>query len=110
MRLSSFTDSVYPQGSFYFSALLRAGDVRVNGLKTRADIILNAGDEVAYYTTPKMEAKPSHSCIYADEYIYPYDYYYLDGENVFIDPTVNTPEILSRRWLINVALTLGFRF
>ena len=70
MRLSSFTDSVYPQGSFYFSALLRAGDVRVNGLKTRADIILNAGDEVAYYTTPKMEAKPSHSCIYADEYIY----------------------------------------
>ena len=47
---------------------------------------------------------------YADEYIYPYDYYYLDGENVFIDPTVNTPEILSRRWLINVALTLGFRF
>ena len=45
---------------------------------------------------------------YADEYIYPYDYYANDGS--VIDITKNTPEILSRKWLFNIALTLGFRF
>ena len=44
---------------------------------------------------------------YADEYIYPYDYYANDGS--VIDITKNTPEILSRKWLFNIALTLGFR-
>ena len=69
-RLRDFTDAVYPQGSFYFSALLRAGDIRVNGVKTRSDMPLKGGDEVVYYTTPKMESKPSHSTIYAGQHIY----------------------------------------
>ena len=49
---------------------------------------------------------------YADEYIYPYDYYYynIKEDEVATDKNVDTPEILSRKWLFNVALTLGFRF
>lgn len=65
--LKTFTDATYPQGSFYLSALLRSGDVRVNGVKVRSSVPLSAGDEVTYFTTPKMEAKPSHSVIYADQ-------------------------------------------
>ena len=66
-NLKDFTDSVYPQGSFYYSALIRSGDIRVNGAKVRASVPLKEGDEVTYYTTPSMEAKPSHRVIYADE-------------------------------------------
>ncbi len=48
---------------------------------------------------------------YANQYIYPYDYYYIDDAGYAnIDYTVDTPEIRSKRWLWNVVLTLGFRF
>lgn len=67
--LKDFTDCTYPQGSFYLSALLRASDVRVNGVKVNKNVRLKPGDEVAYYTTPKQEQKPSHSVIYADEFL-----------------------------------------
>ncbi len=65
--LKTFTDTTYPQGSFAFAALLRARDVKVNGVRVGADVALEAGDEVAYYTTPAQEAKRSHDVIYADE-------------------------------------------
>lgn len=68
--LKEFTDNTYPQGSFAFNALIKRGDVRVNGEKKRADCKVNVGDEVVYYTTPTQEAKPSHSIIYEDENIY----------------------------------------
>ena len=46
---------------------------------------------------------------YADEYIYPYDdYWFLDDGTV--DPAAYAPEILNKRMLWNVMLTLGFRF
>ena len=66
-NLRDFTDCTYPQGSFYFSRLLKSGDIRVNGAKVRRNCPLNPGDEVVYYTTPKMESKPSHSVIYAGQ-------------------------------------------
>ena len=47
---------------------------------------------------------------YADTYIYPYDYYYLDGDQPMVDTSMPTPVILSRRTLWNVLLTIGFRF
>lgn len=47
---------------------------------------------------------------YAREYIYPYDYYALNGNDIVIDPRIETPEILSKRWLLNAVLTFGFRF
>ena len=51
-----------------------------------------------------------HATRYQNEYIYPYDYYVIDGDNAIVDYSVDTPEILSKRWLFNVALTFGFRF
>lgn len=56
-RLRDFTDEHYAQGSFAFSRLLREKDVRVNGKKTGENVMLEAGDEVAYYTTLKEEAR-----------------------------------------------------
>ena len=41
---------------------------------------------------------------YADEYIYPYSDYIL-GEDYF-----PSPEILNRKWMYDVMLTIGFRF
>lgn len=64
--LKDFTDCTYPQGSFYFGALLKRGDIRVNGVKVRENRPLKEGDEVVYYTTLKEEAKPSHSVVYED--------------------------------------------
>lgn len=68
--LKDFTDSSYPQGSFCFPRLLKAKDIRVNGVKTGSNIALKTGDIVTYYTTAEQEAKPSHSVIYADESVY----------------------------------------
>ena len=39
--LKTFTDSVYPQGSFCLAALLRAKDVKVNGVRVSKDMPLN---------------------------------------------------------------------
>jgi 23S rRNA pseudouridine955/2504/2580 synthase len=68
-NLKDFTDSTYPQGSFYLSALLRAGDVKVNGERVKKNVQLSVGDEVAYYTTKKQEEKPSHFVVYQDDNI-----------------------------------------
>lgn len=65
--LKEFTDCTYPQGSFCFSALLKKGDIRVNGARCHKDCKLNAGDEIAYYTTPAQESKPSHFIVYGDD-------------------------------------------
>lgn len=58
ISLKDFTDEVYPQGSFAFSQLLRAKDIKVNGVKVGANVALKGGDIVAYYTTKKQEEKP----------------------------------------------------
>ena len=48
---------------------------------------------------------------YADTWIYPYEYYVYDDDwNQYVDANVLTPEIISRRMLWNVMLTLGLRF
>ncbi|MBO8484863.1 MAG: hypothetical protein IAB78_00365 [Bacteroidetes bacterium] len=48
---------------------------------------------------------------YPDRYIYPYDYYTYDEDwNQYVDASVPTPEILSKKMLWNVLLTIGFRF
>ncbi|MDE7256521.1 MAG: RluA family pseudouridine synthase [Clostridia bacterium] len=68
--LKNFTDATYPQGSFAFNALLKKGDIRVNGIKQRANCAVAAGDEIVYYTSPAQEAKPSHSAVYEDVNIF----------------------------------------
>ena len=44
--LKDFTDSVYPQGAFCLAALLRAKDVKVNGIRVSSDVKLKSGDTV----------------------------------------------------------------
>lgn len=68
--LRDFTDATFPQGSFCFARLLRAKDIKVNGVRVNKNIALHAGDEIIYYTTPKQESMPTHSKIYEDENIY----------------------------------------
>ena len=65
--LKDFTDAVYPQGSFCFSALLKAKNIKVNGARVRENVSLSRGDEVIYYTTPKQEQIPSHGVVYEDK-------------------------------------------
>ena len=67
--LKAFTDATYPQGSFCFAALLRAKDIKVNGVRVGRDMPLKAGDEVIYYTTPKQEGLKSHEVVFEDENI-----------------------------------------
>lgn len=73
--LKDFTDETYAQGSFAFSRLLREKDVRVNGQRTGKNVMLAAGDEVVYYTTPREEAKPFYDTVYEDEHILVADKY-----------------------------------
>lgn len=73
--LKDFTDSVYPQGSFCFSALLKAKDIKINGVRTGRNMPVKRGDEVVYYTSAKQESKPSHIAVFEDENIYIADKY-----------------------------------
>ena len=68
-RLKEFTDETYAQGSFALARLLREREIRVNGARTGKDVLLAAGDEVAYYTTPREEAVPFYAIVYRDENI-----------------------------------------
>lgn len=65
-NLKEFTDATYPQGSFCLAALLRAKDIKVNGVRVGQNVPLKAGDEVIYYTTPKQESLQSHTAVYED--------------------------------------------
>lgn len=65
--LKAFTDATYPQGSFAFNSLIKKGDIRVNGVKQKADCPLTMGDIITFYTTKSQEEKPSHFTVYEDE-------------------------------------------
>ncbi|MBD5631725.1 MAG: RluA family pseudouridine synthase [Clostridia bacterium] len=69
-NLKDFTDSVYPQGSFCLTRLLKERDIKVNGERVGNNVELCPGDTVVYYTSPKQEAMPSHYAVYEDENIY----------------------------------------
>lgn len=68
--LKKFTDETYPQGSFYFNALLKKKDIRVNGVKVGRDTPLRAGDRVTYYTTPAQEKKTAFRIVYEDQNVF----------------------------------------
>ncbi len=68
--LKDFTDGVYPQASFCFSALLKARDIKVNGVRAGRNIPVKRGDEVTYFTDKKQEEMPSHTVVYEDGNIY----------------------------------------
>ncbi len=65
--LKNFTDNTYAQASFCLRTLLRAKEVRVNGVKVGEDVPLRAGDSVRYFLTPAQEARQAFCIVYEDE-------------------------------------------
>ena len=69
VSLKNFTDNTYAQASFCFRTLLKAREIRVNGVKVDSDVMLKPGDEVQYFLTPAQEEKTAFSVVYEDENI-----------------------------------------
>lgn len=67
--LKNFTDNVCAQASFCFRALLKARDIRVNGVRVSGDVPLKAGDTVCYYMSAAQESKAAFYIVYEDENI-----------------------------------------
>lgn len=65
--LKEFTENNCAQASFFWSYLLKNKEIKVNGKKVGEDIVLQAGDAVRYYLTPKQEEKIAYSVVYQDE-------------------------------------------
>lgn len=65
--LKTFTDNTYAQGSFWFRALLKNKDVRVNGQKVDKNVTLKKGDTVCYYLSKNKEDTPAFHVVYEDE-------------------------------------------
>ncbi len=65
--LKTFTDNYYAQASFCFRTLLKAREIRVNGVRVSADMPLKQGDIVRYFLTPKQESRAAFSVVYEDE-------------------------------------------
>lgn len=78
-KLRDFTDETYAQGSYAFSRLLREREIKVNGRKVSANVLLHPGDEVQYFTTPREEARVFYTVLYRDENILVVDKF--DGVN-----------------------------
>lgn len=67
--LKKFTDNNSPQASFFFNRMLKAKDIRINGVKVSKDCQVEEGDRIAYYMTKEQESKSSHILVYEDENI-----------------------------------------
>ncbi len=64
--LKEFTDNTYAQASFWYHALLKAKEIRVNGLKVGKNVPLQQGDVVRYYLTKEQESLSAFEKIYED--------------------------------------------
>ncbi len=67
--LKDFTDDHYAQAAFFWGALLRGREIKVNGKRVEKDCLVKEGDVVTYYLTPKQEEKPAFYTVYEDENI-----------------------------------------
>ncbi len=67
--LKQFTDENCTQASFCLRALLKAREVRVNGVKVANDVPLSAGDEVSYFLTPAQARRTAFLRVYEDAHI-----------------------------------------
>ncbi len=65
--LKEFTENNYAQAAFFWRALLKNRDIKVNGARVGEDVPLCAGDTVCYYLTPKQAEKPAFHRVYEDE-------------------------------------------
>lgn len=67
--LKEFTENNYAQASFFWNALLKNKEIKVNGKRINADTRLFKGDEVCYYLTAKQAEKAAFYIVYEDENI-----------------------------------------
>ena len=67
--LKEFTENNYAQASFFWNALLKSREIKVNGVRVSKDVLLKEGDVVQYYLTPKQAAKEAYFVRYSDENI-----------------------------------------
>ncbi len=65
--LKEFTENNCAQASFFWTALLKNKDVKVNGKRVSKDVRLYKGDVVCYYLTEKQAQKPAFFTVYEDE-------------------------------------------
>lgn len=65
--LKEFTENNYAQASFFWTALLKNKEIKVNGKKVSRNLPLRVGDVVCYYLTAKQESKPAYHTVYEDE-------------------------------------------
>jgi 23S rRNA pseudouridine955/2504/2580 synthase len=65
--LKEFTDNNYAQASFFWAALIKNKEIKVNGKRVSSDMPLQSGDVVSYYLTTKQAEKPAFYTIYKDE-------------------------------------------
>ncbi len=65
--LKEFTENNYAQAAFYFSALLKNKDIKVNGKRVNKDIPVYKGDEICYYLTEKQASRTAYASVYEDE-------------------------------------------
>ena len=68
-RLKEFTETHYAQASFAWSQLIKNKEIKVNGKKVGEDVVLEKGDRVCYYLTPKQAEKPAFHPVYEDDNI-----------------------------------------
>ena len=67
--LKDFTENNYAQASFFWNALLKNKDIKVNGQRVNKNISLSVGDEIIYYLPEKQAQKPAFHIVYEDENI-----------------------------------------
>lgn len=67
--LKEFTENNYAQGGFFWRALLKGKNIKVNGKRVGEDVRLFAGDTVCYYLTGAQENKTAYYTVYEDENI-----------------------------------------
>lgn len=89
--LKKFTDENLASASFCWDYLIKNKEIKINGKKTGADVLLCAGDTVAYYMTKKQEERFGFSVAYEDEHVCIVDKESgVNSEAVFAE--------LTRRW------------
>lgn len=67
--LKEFTENNHAQAAFFWNALLRDREIKVNGVRVNKDVMLFPGDRVSYYLTKKQLEKPAFYVVYEDENI-----------------------------------------
>ncbi len=65
--LKQFTENNYAQAGFFWNYLLKNKEIKVNGKRVNADVILEEGDEVSYFLTKKQAERPAFYMVYEDE-------------------------------------------